>query len=273
MGIPNIDFYAKLITFLGIGIISFAIIDDRLHKEKFETQSDIVALAQIKINGVYSNIEANSKTFNTDFKYKVDSINQLDKQLQEKKIPNSEYLELYKSLVYRMEQMSLKYQSDDKIENDKVNKLKIELALNEDIKSYLHEKSYDFKSVFMYSSFIIIGGFFVIAGVMLWGEKENEESKIKIRENLNLPTYSKCCQSCGKNFNSIVKYSKDGDTKNYHFCDSCYKDGSFIEPDLTLVELKTRVTSELNKLSLSPRKIKSVNSKIEKLERWKTNLY
>jgi hypothetical protein len=116
-----------------------------------------------------------------------------------------------------------------------------------------------------------------VAGFLLWiideyrrFEGQNLARSIEMRKNLNLPIFSFNCQSCGRQFNSMIKYGKEqnGET-NYSFCSSCYKDGSFINPNLTVDEMVTNTLSQFK----SSRRTKALEEKIRNLQRWRPNSY
>jgi len=271
MNIPAIDYIAKLFTFFGLAIIlySFPKLNETLDKKNIVEETR--ARLSYEVESKRDELKNSLKLLKNKLEENVAERLLLNKMISSKNVDINAYKK--KSLINdkNYEEIQLKYSKNtENLESELANlqrKADVEKTFS-DWKSIVLDERYD-----DYFILLLVGVFIAVAGIAKWSLKDSIDDDLKIRDSLSKPTYSKCCQSCGKNFNSIIKYSKDGDAKNYHFCDSCYKDGSFIEPDLNLVELKTRVTSELSKLNLSPRKIKSVISKIEKLERWKINLY
>lgn len=86
---------------------------------------------------------------------------------------------------------------------------------------------------------------------------ENGQSKVYIR-----------CQSCAQKFSSMINYGTNKDGKpNNAFCNSCWKNGEFTEPDLTKVELLKRIKKEGHKIRFLGKKI------IHNLDRWKFDKY
>ncbi len=118
-----------------------------------------------------------------------------------------------------------------------------------------------------------MGSVLTIIGIKYWTIRERNEELLKYRINIDKPTYSDRCQSCGKRFNSVVQYADDGNIKNYSFCNSCYKDGSFIEPNLTKAEMKLRTKDYLISYNVEQKEIKKIVKKIDSLDRWSYNSY
>jgi hypothetical protein len=94
--------------------------------------------------------------------------------------------------------------------------------------------------------FVFFGLLFFFGGG-IWGfVKELADEELSKRQNINIPTYSNQCQSCGSRFNSIVKYGKEADgNRNYHFCENCYTNGTFTNPELTISEMQSKLLVDL----------------------------
>jgi len=82
---------------------------------------------------------------------------------------------------------------------------------------------------------------------------------------------NKFCQSCGM---PMSKDPKDGSTnsdgsKNLMYCSYCYESGVFIQPDMTVEEMKELVKEKMIEMG-TPKFLSGFFTKgIPKLERWK----
>jgi hypothetical protein len=82
------------------------------------------------------------------------------------------------------------------------------------------------------------------------------------------------CESCGKEFNAVIKAGKERDgQENQHFCNNCYSDGKFNEPDLTVDKIVIRVKEELRAIGIPNKKIARTIKVIKGLDRWKSQHY
>lgn len=79
------------------------------------------------------------------------------------------------------------------------------------------------------------------------------------------------CQSCSMPLDKpeLLGTEKDG-SKSKQYCAYCYQDGPFINPDMTLPEMKTLVKEQMKKMKIETGIIDmSVNS-LPDLKRWRT---
>jgi len=122
----------------------------------------------------------------------------------------------------------------------------------------------------LFSEIIVMGIILSFLGFISWSNFEDFEKKIIKRQNIHLPTFSNRCQSCGKHFNSVVKYGteKKNEEKNYNFCLSCYKNGEFTNKDLTFDEMKTKCVDELRAKHKNKVYIKLYILILRTLDRW-----
>ncbi len=80
------------------------------------------------------------------------------------------------------------------------------------------------------------------------------------------------CQSCGIPLdNDTIKGTEKNGLKNQEYCKFCYDQGGFINPNLTLDEMKERVENQMKKLKLSDEAIQEAMSILPPLNRWKSN--
>lgn len=81
----------------------------------------------------------------------------------------------------------------------------------------------------------------------------------------------KNCQSCGMpNMHDTHDdgTNKDG-TRSYKYCKDCYRDGSFLFPELTVSQMKSRVKRKLKNVGYSTFLARFFSRGISSLERWK----
>jgi radical SAM superfamily enzyme len=61
---------------------------------------------------------------------------------------------------------------------------------------------------------------------------------------------------------------KDG-SKSMEYCSYCYQNGSFINPDMTLEEMKTLVKEQMEKMKMDTGLINMAIGSLPNLKRWK----
>jgi hypothetical protein len=119
----------------------------------------------------------------------------------------------------------------------------------------------------------IVGSILVLTGLYLWESREKDEFNIVKRQNVNLPIISECCQSCGLDFNSMVKYGTEinTDIKNYNFCIDCFENGLFKFTSLNRLKykkIKSLFSIDKNKYYIRIYMYMYLKA-LKKLERWK----
>jgi radical SAM superfamily enzyme len=63
---------------------------------------------------------------------------------------------------------------------------------------------------------------------------------------------------------------KDG-SKSVEYCSYCYQNGSFINPDMTLEEMKTLVKEQMEKMKIDAGIINLALGSLPHLKRWKNS--
>lgn len=58
-------------------------------------------------------------------------------------------------------------------------------------------------------------------------------------------------------------------TRSREYCTYCYRDGAFINPDMTLAEMKIRVKSQMEKMKMNTGIIEVTLNSLRSLKRWK----
>jgi hypothetical protein len=79
------------------------------------------------------------------------------------------------------------------------------------------------------------------------------------------------CQSCGMPLDKpeLLGTEKDG-SKSHEYCLYCYQDGAFINPDMTLPEMKTLVKEQMEKMKIDTGIIDMAVNSLPNLKRWRT---
>lgn len=115
-----------------------------------------------------------------------------------------------------------------------------------------------------------IGFMIFLAGILLWLSDEIQEERKKSLSKIEDKIHSKC-QSCGMKFSSVRKYGTNKDESNSNaFCEDCFQNGEFTEPELTLKQVKANA-KPFTKGNYFTRK-HQLNS-LNNLERFNRNKY
>lgn len=78
------------------------------------------------------------------------------------------------------------------------------------------------------------------------------------------------CQSCSMPLDKpeILGTEKDG-SKNREYCVYCYQNGAFVNPGMTLAEMKTLVKEKMAGMKMDSSIINMAVSTLPSLKRWK----
>ncbi|HEU5363925.1 MAG TPA: zinc ribbon domain-containing protein [Hanamia sp.] len=79
------------------------------------------------------------------------------------------------------------------------------------------------------------------------------------------------CQSCSMPLDKpeLLGTEKDG-SKSHEYCLYCYQDGAFINPNMTLPEMKTLVKEQMEKMKIDTGIIDMAINSLPNLKRWRT---
>jgi hypothetical protein len=108
---------------------------------------------------------------------------------------------------------------------------------------------------------------------MKWFQKLSwysvEPLELSFIKNLFMPVRN-FCQSCGMPLDNpeLSGTEKDG-SPNSEYCKYCYQNGEFTHPDLTLDEMKKRMTKMLDKEKLPEDILEAALSRLPNLKRWR----
>ncbi|MBZ5855586.1 zinc ribbon domain-containing protein [Flavihumibacter profundi] len=79
------------------------------------------------------------------------------------------------------------------------------------------------------------------------------------------------CQSCSMPIDKpeLMGTEKDG-SRNKEYCTYCYQNGSFVNPNMSLDEMKKLVKAQMEKMKIDTATINLAVSTLPHLIRWKT---
>jgi hypothetical protein len=80
------------------------------------------------------------------------------------------------------------------------------------------------------------------------------------------------CQSCTMPIDNVTDRGteKDGSYNN-EYCKYCYGDGAFLNPELTLDQMKSRITKQMKKRNLPYEILQQSLTMVSNLKRWEKN--
>ena len=86
-----------------------------------------------------------------------------------------------------------------------------------------------------------------------------------------LVRYYKNCQSCGMPFkrDPLGGGTNADGSRSSMYCSHCFRDGTFTLPDITVDEMKVRVSGKLKEFGIPGFLTGFFTRKIPRLERWK----
>jgi Putative zinc ribbon domain len=78
------------------------------------------------------------------------------------------------------------------------------------------------------------------------------------------------CQSCSMPLdrNEVLGTEKDG-SKSHEYCIYCYQNGAFINPEMTLEEMRNLVKTQMEKMKINNGTIDMAVKSLPNLKRWK----
>ena len=81
------------------------------------------------------------------------------------------------------------------------------------------------------------------------------------------------CQSCGMPIDHISLRGTEADgSMSAEYCTYCYHHGHFINPQMTLEEMKSLVKKIMEEKKISPFIVEEVVSELPNLKRWRAQL-
>jgi predicted amidophosphoribosyltransferase len=78
------------------------------------------------------------------------------------------------------------------------------------------------------------------------------------------------CQSCSMPLDNdkLLGTEKDG-SKSHEYCTYCYQKGAFINPEMTLDEMRNLVKAQMEKMKIDSSVIRMAVNSLPGLKRWK----
>lgn len=147
-----------------------------------------------------------------------------------------------------------------------IQKVEVNTKLN-----LINDKEADLKDINELTNYL--GGFSIVLsflGFLLWYEKTQKYQDRVLKEQSNQYLHDVICQSCG------MKLSDEPDSfrlvekeLNIKYCKTCFKDGQFTEPELTLDQMKQKIENRCTELGYGKLKTSVYSSNLENLDRWK----
>ncbi len=121
------------------------------------------------------------------------------------------------------------------------------------------------------SLFIPFSFLLSIAGFFLWYDNTQKYQDRVLKEQANQFLQSDFCQSCGMRLSNQKNYHLySADEKKSIYCNSCFKDGEFLEPDISLEQMREKVKTRLKELGYNRFLIYIFIRDLGRLERWRT---
>ena len=78
------------------------------------------------------------------------------------------------------------------------------------------------------------------------------------------------CQSCSMPLNDHNRGTEKDGSPSAKYCNLCYKDGAFINPDMTVEQMQETVVTALQKKRWPKFAAKLAARQVPKLERWQS---
>ncbi len=271
MVLPNIDFFGKLITFIGLTIMTLCGL-------YIYNEYNINKQADHGFREQEINLSHKTRQIATSLKISEISYGEIWKQDSilyaaiKKEGMNRTLLDKFNEIDKQLKSLDKTYIRDNALISSEMDSLKLIETLNKAIKNEKDALYSD--KVYSCACLFSIGFLITILGLFMWEQKELNERIIAIRQNLDKPTYSIRCQSCSKLFNSFIIYGTESNgNKNYHYCIHCYKNGLFEQPEITISEMRGIISQNLSMHGDDDKAIKKAQKRLLSLDRWKTNNY
>lgn len=273
MTIPNLptDNLYKFIALTGIFLFLFAIIYPEYRHQEISNEMTL-------IDGEISKLDLEKEKIKDKQKELKNQIERLDKECNcgTKSIVNDsviirtvildgskELLDLSNSIDQLVEQWKdLNRQLSSKM-IDIITREKVLINKQKEINDYQKEAE----------TYIPISLIISFIGFIAWYEKTQSIQDKLLKEQYQEYLSNAYCQSCGiylKHQDFYASLDKEEQRKT-KYCTTCYKDGIFIEPDLTYEQMKKRVKERCLKLGFNKFQTFIYLLRLKKLFRWQKN--
>jgi len=139
-----------------------------------------------------------------------------------------------------------------------------------DIKTTQNEKVFDWIDIIL-----PFGVLLTIVGFKLWYNKSQKYQDIILKEQFLKAKRNEHCQSCGIPLNRDLIFSEksEDEKRNTKYCSHCFKDGQFIDPEMTITKMKNEIDKRCKELGLSRFQAYLWKADLENLDRWQKRFY
>lgn len=170
----------------------------------------------------------------------------------------------------KTKQLEIKYKEEIKLNRNqngvykKINQLNMDYSTRYD----QYQDDLDF-----YLLIILFGGTIALVGLLGITKHQRIQDEILERQLGEKDKVFTYCQSCARRFNSaLFKGTKIDNTESKSFCIDCFKNGEFIEKDLTYAEMERRTLENYIHSNNHQKKSKLIK-RLKNLDRWALNKY
>ena len=162
------------------------------------------------------------------------------------------------SLVEQLRAVELEFDKK-KVEVDSKDSI-LELKLKD------YDRAFDFMNIL-----IPLGIILSIVGFLLWYEKSQKYQDDILKDQFLQVQRLKICQSCGMDLKLDRRYivTSEEEKKRIDYCNYCYEDNKFREPDLTYNEMIAKIKNRLKELGANKIETYFYLVRIKNLDRWR----
>lgn len=110
--------------------------------------------------------------------------------------------------------------------------------------------------------------FLTVIGFLLWYNKTQKHQDRTQKEQSESSQNSDLCQSCGLNFKNQLNYTSSRKSEQI-YCETCFKDGEFTEPELTIEQMRERIKNRCTELKINRLYRFILIERLDNLKRWR----
>lgn len=112
--------------------------------------------------------------------------------------------------------------------------------------------------------------FSTFLGFFIWYEKTQKYQDKLVKEQVSNYPLIQHCQSCGMKLSNQEEYTSFSESeRKSKYCKTCYTDGDFNEPDITLEEMKEKVRNRCKELNFDRLTTWVATTRLKNLDRWR----
>jgi len=153
--------------------------------------------------------------------------------------------------------------------NQELDRKKIEIGTKSEL---IDSKTEDLSEINeVIPDFVGISFAIALLGFIFWYNLTQRHQDKLLKEQAFQYIKTSNCQSCGMKLSNQTEYYKlSEEEKKFNYCHSCYSNGRFTEPDLTVKEMKEKVKNRCKELGIGRFRTAIIVGKIASLERWRS---